>query len=40
MGTGKAWVKTQRLAEYNIFESYKEINITGTVELRKIEKHR
>lgn len=35
----KAWVKTQRLAEYNIFKSYKEINITDIVELRKTEWH-
>lgn len=35
-----AWVKTWGLGGHNLFESYKEINITDTVQLRKIEWYR
>lgn len=35
-----AWIKTWGLAGSNLFESYREINITDTVQLRKIEWHR
>ena len=35
----KGTTKDIGIAEYSIFESYKEISIPGTVALRKVEQH-